>query len=213
MSDIPTLPLPTFPATVELRTPRTLLRDWRDSDLDPWIEMNADPEVRRHFPKVNTREDSLGEAVRIRANLARQGWGMWALEIPGVDPFAGFVGLNVPTFAAPWQPAVEVGWRLARTAWQQGFATEAAAVALQFAFEKLALQQVIAISIATNIPSHKVMARLGMSRDATADFVHPSLSTDGQHFLHRISREAWQLSQGLHDDRGHRSPSDFDTRR
>ncbi|MBL8521449.1 MAG: GNAT family N-acetyltransferase, partial [Betaproteobacteria bacterium] len=74
--------LPTFPAPVEVRTARTLLRQWKDSDADAWAAMNADPAVRRYFPKVNAREDSQGEMDRIRAGIAQRGWGMWALEIP-----------------------------------------------------------------------------------------------------------------------------------
>ena len=194
-SAIPTLLLRTFASPVELRTPRLLLRQWKESDLDKWLEMNANPEVRKHFPTINTAEQSRGEAARIGAGITQRGWGMWALEIPGVIPFAGFVGLNPPAYPAPWQPAVEIGWRLAPEAWHQGYATEAAAASLQFAFNVLELPQVIALSVTSNTPSHNVMIRLGMVRDINADFVHPRVPEDWplkMHIVHRISRETWR---------------------
>lgn len=187
--------LPTFPAPVEIRTARTLLRQWKDSDADAWAAMNADPAVRRHFPKVNARADSQGEMDRIRAGIAQRGWGMWALEIPGVLPFAGFVGLSAPGFPAPWQPAVEIGWRLPVEAWGKGYATEAAEASLYFAFEHLRLPQVIALSVVTNKPSHAVMERLGMVPWPGMEFDHPRVPPDWalkRHLVHRIAQSAWQ---------------------
>ncbi len=187
--------LRTFASPVELRTPRVLLRAWKESDIGAWIEMNADPEVRQHFPSINTVEQSRSDAARIGGGIIQRGWGMWALEIPGEIPFAGFVGINPPAYPAPWQPAVEIGWRLARAAWHQGYATEAAAASLQFGFDVLELPQIIALSVTTNTPSHNVMTRLGMVRDVSADFVHPRVPEDWplkMHIVHRISRETWR---------------------
>ena len=111
MHGVPTLVLRTFTSPIELRTPRVLLRQWKDSDIDAWAAMNADPEVRRFFPAVLNRAEAQAEADRIRASITQRGWGMWALEIPGVHPFSGFVGLSLPGYEAPWMPAVEIGWR------------------------------------------------------------------------------------------------------
>ncbi len=195
MPDSPTLLLRTFSSPVELRTSRVLLRQWKDSDIDTWCEMNADAEVRKYFPKINNREESLAEAGRIRASISQRGWGMWALEIPGVHAFAGFVGLNNPGFAAPWQPAVEVGWRLPQVAWHQGYATEGATAALEFAFTHLQLPQVMAMSVTTNTPSHRVMERLGMSLWPEMEFDHPRCPADWplkRHIVHRITDQQWQ---------------------
>ena len=191
----PTLLLRTFSSPVELRTARLLLRQWKESDIDAWCAMNADAEVRKYFPKVNSREESVAEAERIRASINQHGWGMWALEVPGVLPFAGFVGLNNPGFAAPWQPAVEIGWRLARSAWQQGYATEGATAALDFAFTHLQLPQVMAMSVTTNAPSHRVMERIGLSPWPEMDFDHPRVPVDWplkRHIVHRITDQQWQ---------------------
>jgi ribosomal-protein-alanine N-acetyltransferase len=189
------LVLRTFPHPLELRTKRTLLRAWKDSDLPAWCEMNADPAVRRHFPSVHTQEEALGEAGRIRASIAQRGWGCWALEIPGVLPFAGFVGLLVPAFEAHFVPAVEVGWRLPQSAWGKGYASEAAQAAVQFAFDVLDLEEIVSMTIPANEPSQRVMRRLGMRRDPADDFDHPRVPAGHamqRHVLYRLDRASFR---------------------
>ena len=194
MPAVTSLVLRTFSSPVEIRTPRTLLRAWKESDREAWAAMNADDEVRKYFPKLLTRGESDVEFDRINNSIKQRGWGMWALEIPGTHPFAGFVGLNPPAYDAVWQPAVEIGWRLAQDAWHNGYATEAAQAAMQFAFEHLQLPQVLALSVTTNTPSHKVMDRLGMTRWHGMEFDHPRVPTDWplkNHIVHRIDQDAW----------------------
>lgn len=157
--------------------------------------MNADAEVRRYFPSVAIQEQARGEAQRCREAMAQRGWGPWALEVPGVLAFAGFVGLIVPHFDAPWIPAVEIGWRLTRTAWGQGLATEAATAALDFGFTHLKLREVVAITVPANTPSRRVMDRLGMVRDEAGDFDHPRIEAGHplqRHVLYRAQRLATQ---------------------
>jgi RimJ/RimL family protein N-acetyltransferase len=176
----------------ELRTPRCLLRQWRGEDLAVWRAMNADPAVRQHFPSVLSAEQAHAEAQRCRDAIAERGWGMWALEVPGVFDFAGFVGLNIPGYDAPWMPAVETGWRLRQDAWGQGYATEAAQAALRFAFETLQLAEVVALAVPDNAPSRRVMHKLGMHRNPADDFDHPRVPEGHalrRHVLYRIARE------------------------
>lgn len=185
------LVLPTFPAPLELHTRRCVLRQWKASDFAPWAEMNADAEVRRYFPGVASEEQSRGEAERSRDAITQRGWGLWALELPGTLPFAGFVGLNVPHYDAPWVPAVEIGWRLPRAAWGQGFATEAARAALDFGFERLGLDEIVAVTVPANTPSRRVMERLGLRRDEAGDFDHPRVEAGHpmqRHVLYRKAR-------------------------
>jgi len=189
----PALVLKTFDGVRELRTQRTLLRNWVDADLEPWVAMNADPDVRRYFSSVATREQALAEAQRARANLARRGWGPWVLEVPGVLPFAGFVGLFVPAWSAHFTPAVEIGWRLPRGAWGQGYASEAAAAAAAFALDMLELDELVAITVPDNLPSRRVMARIGMQHDTEGDFAHPAIAADhpfSRHVLYRLRKAA-----------------------
>jgi len=189
----PALVLKTFDGVRELRTQRTLLRNWVDADLEPWVAMNADPEVRRYFSFVATREQALAEAQRARTNLTRRGWGPWVLEVPGVLPFAGFVGLFVPAWSAHFTPAVEIGWRLPREAWGQGYASEAAAAAAAFALDVLQLDELVAITAPDNLPSRRVMTRIGMQHDTEGDFAHPAIAADhplNRQVLYRLHRAA-----------------------
>jgi RimJ/RimL family protein N-acetyltransferase len=98
----------------EVSTGRLLLRQWREADLEPFAELNADPEVMRYFPARLTREQSDNLARAITAYIDDRGWGLWAIEVVGGPGFIGFTGLNEPNFDARFMPAVEVGWRLAR---------------------------------------------------------------------------------------------------
>ena len=177
----------------ELATPRLLLRHWRDDDLTPFAALNADPEVMRYFPATLTRAQSDEFATYIQVLMAAQGWGLWAVEVPGVAPFIGFVGLNRPGFEAHFTPAVEVGWRLGRAYWGNGYATEAAAAALTFAFDQLRCPEVVSFTSTVNEPSIRVMRRLAMSHDPADDFDHPRVA-DGplrRHVLYRMRCEQW----------------------
>jgi RimJ/RimL family protein N-acetyltransferase len=198
MAEQRSLVLPTFPAPLELHTRRCVLRQWKPEDFAPWAEMNADAEVRRHFPSVLDEAQAHAEAGRCRDAIAQRGWGMWALELPGVLPFAGFVGLNAPHYDAPWVPAVEIGWRLPRAAWGQGFATEAAQAALDFGFARLGLDEIVAIAVPGNAPSRRVMDRIGLAHDTNGDFDHPRIEPGHalrRHVLYRKRRPAQYVLQ------------------
>jgi RimJ/RimL family protein N-acetyltransferase len=172
----------------ELRTDRLLLRHWREEDRDPWAAMNADPEVMRHFPSTQTREETDAALDRFNAGLADRGWGIWAVDLDG--EFLGFTGLAIPRFDAPFMPATEIGWRFARHAWGNGYATEAARAVLAYAFDELELPEVVSFTTVDNTPSRRVMERIGMTRDPADDFDHPNLEADSpllRHVLYRLS--------------------------
>jgi RimJ/RimL family protein N-acetyltransferase len=161
-----------------LKTPRLLLRPWREGDLVPFGELNADPDVMRHFPARLTFEESREWMEKARRHVEEFGWGWWAVELKGQAPFIGFIGLNRVPFTAPFTPAVEIGWRLARAHWGQGLAPEGARAALDFAFGPLALPEVVAFTAVGNHPSRRVMEKLGMARDPADDFHHPKVPRD-----------------------------------
>ncbi|MFJ5119239.1 GNAT family N-acetyltransferase [Kitasatospora sp. NPDC088548] len=158
----------------ELRTDRLVLRDWREADLGPWAAMNADPEVREHFPGVLTREQSEASAARFQADLDQRGWGWWAVEVVATGEFIGFTGLDPVDDGMPFT-GVEAGWRLARSSWGHGYATEAALAVVDFGFEALALPELLAVTTATNLRSQAVMRRLGMTHDPAEDFDDPDV--------------------------------------
>jgi len=175
-----------------------LLRAWRPEDRAPFAALNADPTVMEHFPAPLSLGESNQMADRIAERFARDGWGLWAVEVTVSGGFAGFVGLNRPRFSARFTPAVEVGWRLAQSYWHQGYATEAARAALAFGFEWLELEEIVSFSSKSNLRSQRVMERLGMRRNASDDFAHPGLPPGhplGPHVLYRLSRSEWTLAR------------------
>ena len=184
----------TPPSTLpeSIRTHRLLLRGWRDDDLVPFAELNSDPEVMRYLPALLDRRESDAFATRIRARLEQLGFGLWAVEIPEMASFIGYVGLSVPRFTAAFTPCVEVGWRLARAHWGRGYATEAARAALTFGFERVGLDEIVSFTVPANVRSRRVMEKLGMRRDPAEDFDHPALPVGAvlrRHVLYRIAKE------------------------
>jgi len=179
----------------DLSTPRLWLRQWRASDLEPFAALNADPQVMEFMPGCLSCAESDALARRSEAEIARQGWGFWATELRDSGAFIGFVGLHVPSFDAPFTPCVEIGWRLERASWGNGFATEAARECLRFAFESLVLEEVVSFTVPPNRRSRAVMERLGMRHDAAGDFDHPRLPPGHplrRHVLYRLTANEWR---------------------
>jgi RimJ/RimL family protein N-acetyltransferase len=177
-----------------LTTSRLLLRRWEPSDFAPFADLNNDPEVMRHIREPMTPVESDAFVDRIEEHFKADGYGLWALEVRATGAFVGFTGLAPQTFEAPFNPSVEVGWRLARGAWGHGYATEAGSAALDFAFEVLELDEVVSITTAGNLRSQAVMRRLGMTRDPADDFEQPHLPVGHRlrpGVLHRLSRQRW----------------------
>jgi len=116
---------------------------------------------------------------------------LWAVGVTGGPPYIGFVGLNTARFDAPFTPAVEVGWRLARDHWGHGYASEAARAAIAFGFDELRLGEIVSFTASANERSRRVMERLGMTRDPLEDFEHPKVPDRlNPHVLYRLTRAA-----------------------
>jgi len=182
----------------ELTTPRLWLRQWRASDREPFARLNADPVVMEFMTACLTRTESDVFVRKAAAEIAHQGWGLWAVESRTSGAFVGFVGLRAPSFEAPFTPCVEIGWRLERASWGQGFATEAGLECLRFAFETVALPEVVSFTVPANVRSQAVMERLGMARVADGDFDHPRMPAGHRlrrHVLYRLRRADWQAAQ------------------
>ena len=174
---------------MRLRTARLLLRPFLPQDLEPFTAINSDPQVMRWFPALRGPAETRAAMERNAASLAAERFAPWALELPG-DGWIGFCGLSRPAFDASFTPCVEIGWRLARTYWGQGYATEAARAALADGFGRLGLRQVVAFTAVGNHPSRQVMDRCGMVRDLEGDFDHPRIPAGHplrRHVLYRIS--------------------------
>lgn len=183
-----------FGSPIQLQTERLRLRQWRLRDYTVFAQMNADPEVMRYFPSALTREESDAMAERIQSLIIAKGWGLWAVERIEDERFVGFVGLHEPTHDFSFSPCVEIGWRLSRDTWGQGYATEAANAVVGFAFEQLKLDKLMSFTPKLNTRSMAVMERIGM-HNTHQDFDHPALAQDDEllhHALYCITREQWQ---------------------
>ncbi|MFI9150568.1 GNAT family N-acetyltransferase [Streptomyces sp. NPDC053367] len=149
---------------VTLRTPRLILRRWREDDVAPMAAVNADPEVMRWIRDGSVRdEQQTRDGIRgWESEWESRGFGLFAVEIRSTGELAGFTGLSVPAYLPEVLPAVEVGWRLARSHWGQGLATEAAAAAVRFGFEERGLERIVSIAQVGNVASERIMTKLGM---------------------------------------------------
>ena len=177
----------------ERRTARLLLRGFRGEDLGPLAALNADPRVMEHLPGPMSLQDSAAQLARVRQHWEEHGFGWWAVEIPRVAPFIGWVGLARPRFEARFTPCVEIGWRLAAAFWNRGLATEGAREALRFGWELASprLEEIVAFTVPGNVRSRRVMEKIGMGHDPADDFEHPGLPPGHPlrpHVLYRIRR-------------------------
>jgi ribosomal-protein-alanine N-acetyltransferase len=190
-----------------LTSQRLVLRPWKDTDRQPFAELSADPAVMEHLMPIPTREAADAWIDRQRQHLAEHGFCFWAVELTGSVEFIGAVGLFRIGYQAHFTPAVEVGWRLARQFWGQGYAPEAAEAALHFGFDDLGLNEIVANTAPANANSQRVMMKLGMSRDPADDFDHP-LAPEGhkprRQVLYRLARNDWA---GFRDSRQVSAPS------
>jgi RimJ/RimL family protein N-acetyltransferase len=178
---------------IELQTRRLALICWQDRHRAPFAAMNADAEVMRYFPATLNAEQSDASVHAWQAQFAERGWSNWAVELLATGEFIGFVGLSVPRRQLPFSPCVEVGWRLARCHWGQGYATEGARTSLRVGFESLGLDEIVSFTTLANLRSCAVMQRIGL-HDTGQDFDHPALPQGHalrRHCLYRITRQQW----------------------
>lgn len=176
-----------MPPLAEILTSRLRLRQWRESDLIPFAAMSADANVMRYFPATLTKEESTDFVLRVMQLIDERGWGLWAAEERASGEFIGFVGLHTPPNDLPFVPCVEVSWRLRKSSWGLGYATEAARTAIAFGFERLRLAELVAFTSVGNLRSRAVMERLGMQ--FSNEFDHPHVSGESglrRHALYRL---------------------------
>ncbi|NGX58334.1 MAG: Spermidine N(1)-acetyltransferase [Chlamydiae bacterium] len=163
-----------MPAPI-LKTKRLILRPWKPEDLPLFAKINTDERVMDYFPSTLSTEESDAFAQRIQDQFKKKNYGLWAVEVPGVAPFIGFVGLIDHDFPAHFTPCIEIGWRLAFDYWGKGYAFEAAAKVMDYAFNELNIEELVSMTAVLNHRSQKLMEKLGMTRDPKDDFEHPNL--------------------------------------
>lgn len=181
-----------------LEGPRLRLRPWRPEDLAPLAALNADPVAMQHFPAPMTPAESDAWAGRLAAHIGTHGWGFWVVERREAPGLVGVVGLQHITWEADFTPAVEIGWRIAPACHRQGYAEEAARVALAAGFGPIGLDGIVAFTVPGNAPSWLLMAKLGMRPAGT--FEHPRLAEGHPlrtHLLYRMTRQDWEATRRL----------------
>lgn len=159
--------------------------------------LNADPAVMEFFPSCLTREESDSTISSIEAHYREHGFCLFAAELIGKAPFIGFIGISTVPFEAPFTPAIEIGWRLARRYWHKGLATEGAEAVLSYAFRKLRLNEVVSFTVPANIRSRRVMEKVGLRHNPADDFDHPRLPAGHplrRHVLYRLRRPEWETA-------------------
>lgn len=176
-----------------LETEHLLLRTFKESDVAPMLAINQDPKVMEYFPALQNEEETRALIDRINAHQEQHGYSLYAVELKATGEMIGFVGLMYRDFEAHFTPVVEIGWRLASTHWNQGYATEAARAVLDYAFSVLGLKEIVSFTSEINMPSRRVMEKLGFTHNPKDDFDHPKLEPShrlSKHVLYRVSANA-----------------------
>lgn len=159
-----------------ITTERLGMRNWMASDKVPFIAMGKDPEVMKHFPGLMTESESLDLINRLQQHFEEHGFTYFALDRLDTGEFLGFTGMKHQFWESEYTPCVDLGWRLKRTAWGKGYATEAANACLMQAYQKFGLKELLAFATDTNIPSINVMRKIGMQHIGKVQ--HPIIEGD-----------------------------------
>lgn len=176
-----------------IETERLIIRPWRDDDRAPFAAMGRDQDVRRFLGPLQSRADSDALIDRLIAMQAQFGYCIWAVERRADAAFLGFCGLGPGPAGTPLHGGIEIGWRLARAYWGQGYAREAAQACLDWAWATLPVGAILSMTVPANTASWGLMERLGMKRVPDGDFDHPGVP-DGsplkRHLVYRLDRPA-----------------------
>ncbi len=149
-------------------------RLWREPDLNPFIQLNADPLVMQHFPRVLSPQESEDYMDRLNQHYLKRGHTYYACDLLDNGELIGFIGLAYQEYESSFTPATDIGWRLRRSFWGQGLATEGAKRCVQYAFSDLRLTKLFSTCTLKNTKSEKVMQKIGMQK--MDEFRHPRLA-------------------------------------
>jgi len=171
-----------------IETERLLLREWTPNDLPTFIKMNQDPEVMEFFPKILDSKESIDFYQRICKEFDKVKYGLFAVEKKSDHKFIGYTGLHKTDFPANFTPCIEIGWRLIKDVWNQGYATEAAKACLQYGFINLNIKEIYSFTAAINKRSERIMQKIGLQK--IGEFDHPNIISENRlcrHVLYKSS--------------------------
>jgi RimJ/RimL family protein N-acetyltransferase len=173
-----------------LETERLVLRQWKDSDFPAFGQINMHSSVREFFYQPTTIESSIEMAKRLRDRIAKNGYGLWAVELKEGNQFLGFTGLANVFFGGKPTSWTEIAWRIDPAHWGKGYATEAARLALADGFTRIGLPEIIAYTVPHNYASRRVMEKIEMTHNPSDDFDHPDVPKN-----HKMSRMVFYRAQ------------------
>ncbi len=177
-----------------LETERLILRQWKQSDIPLFAKINSDPDVMEFFPSLLSEKESTEIAHKIIKELENKPYGFWAVEVKNKASFIGFIGLHSPNFHTTFTPCIEIGWRLAKDFWEQGYALEGAKKVLDYAFNTLKLKEIVSFTSEKNYRSLSVMKRLNMQYCPENNFDHPYIAKEDplcKHLFYKIEKKAY----------------------
>ena len=155
--------------------------------------MNSDVEVMEYFPKTLTKKENEELFEKLKLHYKKHNHTYFATEIQANNEFIGFIGLAYQEYRTEFTPAVDIGWRLKKSAWGKGYATEGAKKCLEFAFNELNLENIISTCTEKNSKSEKVMKKIGMEK--IGEFKHPELKEYPEYekcICYGINKNVWQ---------------------
>jgi RimJ/RimL family protein N-acetyltransferase len=172
-----------------LVTERLILRPFEEEDLDAYTGIFTSPEVRAslHLPDTYDRTDAWRSMALWRGQWELRGSGCFALEERATGRLVGQAGLNWPE--RPDWPGLEVGWTLNPADWGKGYATEAGAESIAYAFEVMGSAELFSVILPGNSASQAVARRLGFS---LVDERVLSFFPEAAHGIWRLGRDEWE---------------------
>lgn len=182
---------------IKYETERLILRNWVESDTEKYVMLNQDKEVLRFFPRIYSRAESIEDIAEFKLQLIEHGYTIYACELKENNIFIGFVGL-FNRADMPFSPCVEIGWRIFKEYWGHGYAPEAALKCLDIAFNEFNISEIVAFTPKVNIPSERVMQKIGMKFNPHDEFNHykvPDTHILSKHVLYKISLNDFRLMQ------------------
>lgn len=175
-----------------IETQRLILRTWTDNDIEPFADMMSDPHVMRYYARPMDRQRAIEQAQVMRVRLEQNRYGRFVMQIKGDDRYAGMMVLDDIRYDVPFEPRREVGWILPEFTWGNGYAPEAASALLEYGFRELQWPEIIAMAVAHNVPSQRVMQKIGMVQDMSTNFAMATMpgSTPEPFVLYRARADA-----------------------
>lgn len=168
---------------IHLETNRLILRNWKNEDLHTFIKMNSDKEIMKFFPNILTKDETINFYNKINDKLNTYGYGLYACELKSNKNFIGFIGFHNTTLPGIINDNfIEIGWRINKIYWNNGFASEGALACIKHGFTNLNFQQIYSFTSKLNIPSQKVMKKIKMNY--LKDFNHPRVSKNSKLYPH-----------------------------